>query len=103
MGNRQQFDNSGISGATRGNISAKVDPSKNAVNTAFAKLGDGFRQMAIDTFGAEPGIEGYDKDGNYGFGYNSTYGQQLLAGVSGIRAKGNLSLDQQKQAKGSRL
>ena len=44
----------------------------------LSKIGDGFRQMAIDVFGAEPGIEGYDKDGNYGYGLNSSYGQQLL-------------------------
>ena len=88
--------NSALSGATRGNISAKVDPSRNAVNSAFAKLGDGFRQMAIETFGAEPGIEGYSEDGDYGYGYNSEYGQQLRAGNPNVRAKGNLSLAQQQ-------
>ena len=62
----------------------------------LSKIGDGFRQMAIDVFGAEPGIEGYDKDGNYGYGLNSSYGQQLQAGVSGIRAKGDLDIDAQQ-------
>ena len=89
------------SGATQGNISAKVNVNGNtfgdtAVGGVLSDIGQGFRQIAIDTFGAEPDIEGYDKDGNYGFGYNSTYGQQLLAGESGIRAKGALSIDQQK-------
>ena len=31
------------------------------------------------------------------FGWNSTYGQQLLAGVSGIRAKGDLDIDAQQR------
>ena len=62
----------------------------------LAGIGDGFRQAAINSFGAEPGIEGYSEDGDYGYGYNSEYGQQLRAGNPNVRAKGNLSLAQQQ-------
>ena len=70
--------------------------TKDEEQTLLQKVGQGFRDLAI-SLGAEPGIEGYDKDGHYGYGYNSPYGQQLQAGVKGIRAKGDLSLDQQQK------
>ena len=53
--------------------------------------------MAIDTFGAEPGIEGYDSQGNYGFGWNSSYGQELRAGNPNVRAKGEVSAEGQQR------
>ena len=71
--------------------------SKDEEEGLLSKIGDGFRQMAIDTFGAEPGVEGYDSQGNYGYGWNSSYGQELLAGVSGVRAKGDLDITAQQR------
>ena len=51
-----------------------------------------FRDIAIKEFGAEPGIEGYDSKGIYGFGWNSSYGKELAAkkkgGCGGKKGKG---------------
>ena len=42
------------------------------------------REFAIEQCGAEPGIEGYDSKGVYGFGWNSDYGKELRAKLDAI-------------------
>ena len=45
---------------------------------------DECRKIAIEIFGAEPGIEGYDSEGTYGFGWDSNYGKELRAKLDAI-------------------